>query len=49
MFYHDNKLQYEVKVDEPNPQFAKMLPQAIGGTDDDANIEEDDDDDGGIF
>jgi Mn-containing catalase len=31
MFYHDRKLQYEVKVDEPNPQFAKMLQQAIGG------------------
>ncbi len=31
MFYHDGKLQYEVKVDTPNPQFAKMLQQAIGG------------------
>ena len=31
MFYHDGKLQFEVKVDEPNPQFAKMLQQAIGG------------------
>ncbi|HEX6982505.1 MAG TPA: manganese catalase family protein [Balneolaceae bacterium] len=31
MFYHDGKLQYEVKVDKPNPQFAKMLQQAIGG------------------
>jgi len=31
MFYHDSKLQYEVKVDKPNPMFAKMLQQAIGG------------------
>ncbi len=32
MFYHDGgKLQYEVKVDNPNPVFAKALQQAIGG------------------
>jgi len=31
MFYHDNKLQYRVKVEKPNPTFAKMLQQAIGG------------------
>jgi Mn-containing catalase len=31
MFYHDKKLQYTVRVDRPNPQFAKMLQQAIGG------------------
>lgn len=31
MFYHDNKLQYEVKVDKPDPLFAKALQQAIGG------------------
>ena len=32
MFYHDGgKLQYEVKVDRPNPVFAKALQQAIGG------------------
>ncbi|SIR07867.1 Mn-containing catalase [Haladaptatus litoreus] len=32
MFYHDNgKLQYTVEVEEPNPEFAKMLQQAIGG------------------
>lgn len=30
MFYHDSKLQYEVKV-EPDPMFAKLLQQAIGG------------------
>lgn len=32
MFYHDGgKLQYNVRVDNPNPHFAKMLQQAIGG------------------
>jgi Mn-containing catalase len=32
MFYHDGgKLQYEVKVDTPDPVFAKALQQAIGG------------------
>ena len=31
MFYHDGKLQYHVKVEKPDPLFAKMLQQAIGG------------------
>ncbi|WP_205503519.1 manganese catalase family protein [Rufibacter psychrotolerans] len=31
MFYHDRKLQYKVRVDKPNPQFARLLQQAIGG------------------
>jgi Mn-containing catalase len=31
MFYTDGKLQYTVRVDSPNPLFAKMLQQAIGG------------------
>jgi Mn-containing catalase len=31
VFYTDGKLQYHVRVDEPNPLFAKMLQQAIGG------------------
>lgn len=31
MFYHDRKLQYKVKVTKPNPEFAKLLQQAIGG------------------
>lgn len=31
MFYHDGKLQYKVEVTTPNPVFAKMLQQAIGG------------------
>lgn len=31
MFYFDKRLQYPVKVDKPDPQFARMLQQAIGG------------------
>jgi len=31
MFFHDNELQYEVEVEEPDPYFAKMLQQAVGG------------------
>ena len=31
MFYHHSKLQYEVRVDTPDPVFAKWLQQAIGG------------------
>ena len=31
MFYHDSKLQYKVRVEKPNPIFAKQLQQAIGG------------------
>ncbi|MBC5991279.1 manganese catalase family protein [Pontibacter cellulosilyticus] len=31
MFYHDSKLQYKVRVEKPNPAFANMLQQAIGG------------------
>jgi len=31
MFYHDKKLQYTVRVEKPNPLFARMLQQAIGG------------------
>ena len=31
MFYHSSKLQYNVRVDKPDPQFAKYLQQAIGG------------------
>lgn len=32
MFYHDGgKLQYPVRVERPNPIFAKALQQAIGG------------------
>lgn len=31
MFYFDPKLQYEVRVDTPDPRFARLLQQAIGG------------------
>ncbi|WP_106478661.1 manganese catalase family protein [Phytohalomonas tamaricis] len=31
MFHHSSKLQYQVKVDKPDPQFANQLQQAIGG------------------
>ena len=31
MFFHDRELQREVKVDNPDPGFAKALQQAIGG------------------
>ncbi|GAB4515406.1 MAG: manganese catalase family protein [Anaerolineae bacterium] len=32
MFYTDGQLQFEVRVENPNPLFAKMLQQAIGGS-----------------
>ncbi len=31
MYYHDKRLQYPVKVDKPDPLFARQLQQAIGG------------------
>ena len=31
MYYHDKRLQYPVQVDKPDPVFARMLQQAIGG------------------
>lgn len=31
MYFLDNRLQYPVRVDKPNPLYAKMLQQAIGG------------------
>ncbi|SDX91346.1 manganese catalase family protein [Citreimonas salinaria] len=31
MFHHSSKLQYQVRVDKPDPIFAKHLQQAIGG------------------
>ena len=31
MYYTDKKLQWNVRVDKPNPIFARMLQQAIGG------------------
>lgn len=31
MFYTDNKLQFPVRVEKPDPRFARALQQAIGG------------------
>lgn len=31
MFYTDGRLQYPVQVENPDPRFARMLQQAIGG------------------
>lgn len=31
MYFCESRLQYPVRVDKPNPLFAKMLQQAIGG------------------
>lgn len=31
MYYTDKKLQFPVRVEKPNPLYAKMLQQAIGG------------------
>lgn len=31
MFFHEPELQYEVTVADPDPHFAKLLQQAIGG------------------
>ncbi|SFU44966.1 Manganese containing catalase [Halomonas korlensis] len=33
MFHHSANLQYPVRVDKPDPQFAMLLQQAIGGVD----------------
>ena len=33
MFFHDKKLQFPVRVDSPDPVFARMLQQALGGID----------------
>ena len=31
MYYHDKKLQWPVRVENPDPLFARQLQQAIGG------------------
>jgi Mn-containing catalase len=31
LFYHDRRLQFPVRVERPNPVFARALQQAIGG------------------
>ncbi|KAB8141719.1 catalase [Chloroflexia bacterium SDU3-3] len=38
MFYHDNSLQYPVRVETPNPIFARMLQQAIGGVEGEVRV-----------
>ena len=38
MFYHDPKLQYEVRVDNPSPLYAKILQQALGGVEGEIRI-----------
>lgn len=38
MFYHDNKLAFPVRVEKPNPLFAKMLQQAIGGVEGEVRV-----------
>ena len=31
MFYHNGKLQFDAKVNKPDPQAAKILQQIMGG------------------
>jgi Mn-containing catalase len=31
MYYHDKRLQYPVRVNNPDPLFTRQLQQAIGG------------------
>ncbi|HYE25026.1 MAG TPA: manganese catalase family protein [Clostridia bacterium] len=31
MYFHDSRLQFPVRVNNPNPMYARMLQQAIGG------------------
>jgi Mn-containing catalase len=31
MFFHDKKPLHEVKVDRPNPNYAAMLQEQLGG------------------
>lgn len=38
MYYHDNRLQYPVRVARPNPLFARMLQQAIGGVESEIRV-----------
>ena len=38
MYFCDARLQYPVRVDKPNPLFAKMLQQAIGGVEGDMRV-----------
>ena len=38
MFYHDKRLQFPVRVDNPDPVFAKMLQQALGRIDGEVRV-----------
>jgi Mn-containing catalase len=38
MFYADGKLQYKVRVEKPNPLFARALQQAIGGVEGEVRV-----------
>ncbi|MDF2676487.1 MAG: Catalase, partial [Bacillota bacterium] len=31
MFFHDKKMLYEVRVDKPNPNYATMMQEQLGG------------------
>ena len=43
MFFHHKELAYKVRVDKPNPVFARMLQQAIGGPEGEMRSEKVDD------
>lgn len=38
MFYTENRLQFPVRVETPNPLFARALQQAIGGVEGDIRV-----------
>lgn len=38
MFYYDGKLQYPVRVETPDPRFARLLQQAIGGVEGEVRV-----------
>ena len=38
MFYHDTELQFEVEVEESDPQFVKMLREATDGVEDELRV-----------
>lgn len=38
MFYYDGKLQYPVRVETPDPRFARLMQQAIGGVEGEVRV-----------
>lgn len=38
MFHHDKRLQSPVQVDTPDPVFAKLLQQGLGGVKDELRV-----------